>query len=83
MSLDRSSSTHRAVAAHSSVVVDRIRCSGHGICAQTLPGAVTLDEWGYPTLTPSGTREPVTRAEADVAIALCPARALSLPRPAR
>jgi ferredoxin len=31
------------------LVVDRIACTGHGICASLLPDAVTLDEWGYPS----------------------------------
>jgi len=28
------------------LAVDRVACSGHGVCAQLLAG-VTLDEWGY------------------------------------
>ena len=57
------------------VRVDRVRCSGHGVCARLLPSAITLDEWGYPVVGPS--RE----AARDVATAvrLCPAQALHLP----
>lgn len=33
------------------IAVDRVRCTGHGICAQTLPDSITLDEWGYPIVT--------------------------------
>lgn len=54
------------------IAVDRVLCSGHGVCAQTLPGAITLDEWGYPIIGP----EPVDAAAATLAIKLCPARAL-------
>ena len=52
--------------------VDRVRCSGHGICATLLPGRVRLDDWGYPIVDePSA---PV--ADADRAVEFCPARAL-------
>lgn len=56
------------------VAVDRILCSGHGICAQTLPGRITLDEWGYPVISADG----VGAAEGELAVKLCPARALYL-----
>lgn len=52
--------------------VDRVRCSAHGVCAQVLPGKVTLDEWGYPIVMVDGLRA----AEARAAIRLCPAMAL-------
>lgn len=32
------------------VAVERVLCTGHGVCAQTLPGAIELDEWGYPII---------------------------------
>jgi len=32
--------------------VDRIRCDGHGICAELLPELITLDDWGYPIVKP-------------------------------
>jgi ferredoxin len=57
------------------VAVDRVACTGHGLCAQLLPTRVTLDEWAYPVLEEGS----VTRAgavEAAVAVRLCPARAL-------
>lgn len=54
------------------IAVDRVLCTGHGVCGQTLPGAVRLDPWGYPVVL-----DPVVdRLDADVAIRLCPARAL-------
>src|ERR1700694_3828732 len=28
--------------------VDRIRCDGHGLCAELLPELISLDDWGYP-----------------------------------
>ncbi|MCA0178956.1 MAG: ferredoxin [Actinobacteria bacterium] len=54
------------------VRIDRIRCSGHGICAQLLPETIRLDEWGYPI---QGTGRVDARA-AKRAVDFCPARAL-------
>jgi ferredoxin len=52
--------------------VDRIACTGHGICATLLGGRFRLDEHGYPVVD-----EPyVPREEGDTAIRFCPARAL-------
>jgi ferredoxin len=56
------------------IQVDRVLCSGHGVCAQTLPGAVVLDEWGYPIVR----SDVVPPGAATVAIKLCPSRALFL-----
>jgi ferredoxin len=54
--------------------IDRVACTGHGICAQTLPAAITLDEWGYPIII----ADQVESGAAATAIKLCPARALYL-----
>ncbi|PFG15535.1 ferredoxin [Propionicimonas paludicola] len=54
--------------------VDRVRCTGHGICAQTLSGSITLDEWGYPIVRD----DRADPADAALAVKLCPARALYL-----
>jgi ferredoxin len=51
-----------------------VLCTGHGVCAQTLPGAIVLDEWGYPILR----HEAVEPEAAALAVKLCPARALYL-----
>jgi len=53
-------------------VVDRVACTGHGICASLLPEAINPDEWGYPVLLAPGVDPEV----GDIAIRLCPARAL-------
>lgn len=63
-----------SVDAQSRIGVDRVLCSGHGICARTLPTAIVLDEWGYPIVV-TDTVEP---AAAKLAVKLCPARALFL-----
>lgn len=54
------------------IAVDRVACTGHGICAQLLPEVVTLDEWGYPIVR----AEAVGGRDAATAVTLCPARAL-------
>ena len=30
------------------VVIDPVACDAYGFCAELLPEAITLDEWGYP-----------------------------------
>lgn len=56
--------------------VDRVACTGHGVCAQLL-AQVRLDEFGYPIVEGAA----VHPDEAAPAIALCPARALYLTPP--
>jgi ferredoxin len=57
--------------------VDPIGCRAHGLCADLLPEAVRLDEWGYPVVTPEPV-PPRLLAEARRAAAACPALALRL-----
>jgi len=57
--------------------VNPILCDGYGQCAELLPEAVRLDEWGYPLLP----AEPLPRTlerSARRAVAMCPRLALSL-----
>ncbi len=56
------------------IAVDRVLCTGHGVCARTLPGRIRLDEWGYPIVEAVA----VDPVDADLAVKLCPARALYL-----
>lgn len=52
--------------------VDRIACSAHGVCANLLPRNIELDAHGYPIV-----RDPhVEAVDGDLAIKMCPARAL-------
>ncbi len=56
------------------IIVDRVACTGRGICASILTEQVSLDEWGYPVVH-------VRRVDVElgeIAVRLCPARALSL-----
>jgi ferredoxin len=52
-----------------------IRCVGHGLCAELLPEAIVLDEWGYPILypVPDALLPLARRAAAD-----CPTLALAI-----
>jgi ferredoxin len=59
--------------------IDRIRCDGHGLCAELLPEFVVLDDWGYPIIksgpVPAGLVEHARRA-----VDACPVLALRLAR---
>ncbi len=57
--------------------VNPIACSGHGLCAELLPELVSSDEWGYPLLAATAVPRPLMPA-ARRAVAFCPALALSL-----
>ena len=59
------------------VVIDRIACTAHGVCAVMSGGAIELDEFGYPI--PS--RVTMSRDDARQLVRACPARALLLSRP--
>jgi ferredoxin len=57
--------------------VDMIRCAAHGMCAELLPERVTLDDWGYPIVSP----EPIGPELQDVAklaVDTCPVLAIKL-----
>lgn len=59
------------------LVVDWTRCQARGLCAELLPEAVALDEWGYPVvddLPPDLVRRAARARDA------CPAVALRLTR---
>ena len=59
--------------------VDWVSCDGQGLCAEVLPEAISLDEWGYPLVD----RNPLARELeplAKRAVASCPKLALSLER---
>ncbi|MEU3338287.1 ferredoxin [Streptomyces sp. NPDC006668] len=55
--------------------VDRIACTGEGLCAELLPELIGLDEWGYPIV-----RDRIVpahlRGHARRAVAACPRLAL-------
>lgn len=59
------------------LVIDRIACTGHGLCAELFPEHLALDEWGYPIQSPDPIPAGLTR-HARRAVAACPALALRL-----
>ena len=59
--------------------IDRIRCDGHGMCAELLPELISLDDWGYPIIKTGPV--PGNLAEhARKAVDACPVLALRLAR---
>ncbi|MCH0562324.1 ferredoxin [Streptomyces sp. MUM 136J] len=57
--------------------VDRIACTGRGLCAELLPELIALDEWGYPVVADPAVPGRL-RAHARRAVAACPRLALHL-----
>ena len=65
-----------------SLVVDRIKCDGRGLCAELLPELIRLDDWGYPILTP-GPIPAHLLPLAQRAVEDCPVLAIALRRTER
>ena len=61
------------------MTIDRIKCDGHGLCAELLPELIRLDDWGYPIIAPGPIPEHLT-PHAQRAVATCPVLALALRR---
>jgi ferredoxin len=59
------------------LVVDPIKCTGHGMCAELFPEGVELDDWGYPVLR-ALPDDPKLAEHARRAAKACPALALRL-----
>jgi ferredoxin len=57
--------------------IDRIRCDGHGICAELLPELISFDDWGYPIIE-AGAIPARLLDHARRAVAACPVLALRL-----
>ncbi|MER6328058.1 ferredoxin [Streptomyces sp. NPDC001034] len=62
-----------------SLRVDRVACTGQGLCAELLPELIDLDEWGYPVLKGRAVPDEL-RAHARRAVAACPRLALHTDR---
>ncbi|MET1073138.1 MAG: ferredoxin [Umezawaea sp.] len=61
----------------STLGVDPIACRAHGLCADLLPEAIDLDEWGYPVVRAGELRAGLL-GDARRAAAACPALALRI-----
>ena len=59
-----------------------IMCEAHGLCAELLPEAIHLDDWGYPILDPAPV-PPELLSAARRAVNACPTLALLLEKDSR
>lgn len=59
------------------LVIDRIACTGHGLCAELFPEHLSLDEWGYPIEAATPIHGSLLR-HARRAVAACPVLALRM-----
>jgi ferredoxin len=59
------------------LMVNPIDCAGHGVCAELLPEAIIMDEWGYPIIDPHPL-PPSLERNARSAVSACPTLALRL-----
>jgi ferredoxin len=59
------------------ITVDPVACDAYGYCAELLPEAIVLDEWGYPMVDAHALPSELL-ATAKRAVRDCPKRALSL-----
>jgi ferredoxin len=57
--------------------VDFIACDGRGLCAEALPGLITLDDWGFPIVSGRPV-PPRLLADARETVRACPKLALRL-----
>lgn len=64
------------------ISIDRIRCDGHGLCAEILPELIRLDDWGYPIVAPDPVPDHLMPL-AERAVADCPVLAIALRRTER
>ncbi len=61
------------------LAIDRIRCDGHGVCADLVPEMIELDDWGYPIIR-AGAIPASVLPHARRAVSGCPTLALRLQR---
>jgi ferredoxin len=59
------------------LAIDRIKCDGHGVCADLVPELIELDDFGYPIIHP-GAIPPSVVPHARRAVSGCPTLALRL-----
>jgi ferredoxin len=59
------------------LLVDPVACDAYGYCAELLPEAITLDEWGYPVVD-GAPLPPELVSAARRAARDCPRRAITL-----
>jgi ferredoxin len=60
------------------VEIDTERCAGHALCVDACPAVFTTDDLGYAALVSGGVVPEGAEDDADLAIASCPERAISV-----
>ena len=66
---------------HETLVVDMVKCDGHGICAWLFPDRIGLDDWGYAWVDPTPMDSARQLRSAQAAVRACPRRALRVVSP--
>jgi ferredoxin len=59
------------------ITIDPVACDAYGYCAELLPEAIVLDEWGYP-MVDGRPLPPELVAQAKRAVRDCPRQAITL-----
>jgi ferredoxin len=59
------------------ITIDPVACDAYGYCAELLPEAISLDEWGYPIVEDRAV-PPHLKALAKRAVRDCPKRAITI-----
>jgi ferredoxin len=59
------------------ITIDPVACDAYGYCAELLPEAISLDEWGYPIVADRAV-PPHLEALAKRAARDCPKRAITV-----
>jgi ferredoxin len=59
------------------ITIDPVACAAYGYCAEILPEAISLDEWGYPIIEDRPLPVELV-ALAKRAVRDCPKRAITL-----
>jgi ferredoxin len=59
------------------ITIDPVACDAYGYCAELLPEAISLDEWGYPIVSDRAV-PPHLEALANRAARDCPKRAITV-----
>lgn len=60
------------------IVIDGTKCDSHGICVLRLPERISLDQWGYASLSVEPIARRSTLRRAQRAVLACPNGALEL-----
>lgn len=60
------------------LIVNPTQCDGYGYCAEIVPELISLDDWGFPIVSPKPISDEGVLGLARRAVATCPRLALLL-----